>query len=237
MVPLIGITLSFDQESRFCLSRYYTDAVIKAGGVPILIPHLLESRQLEKVMHQVDGLILSGGGDMDPSFFGEEPHVGLGEIDPDRDQSELELVRLSLALKKPLLAICRGCQVLNVALGGDLYQDLHSQKELLIKHQQEAPRSYPTHSIQVDEKSLLARILGKTTLRVNSFHHQAVRNPGKNLVSSAKALDGVIEAIESTEDSFVLGVQWHPECMVETDPFAKKLFLALVEACMKKSYA
>jgi putative glutamine amidotransferase len=234
MRPLIGITMSLE-EKRFTLTKYYTEAITQAGGVPLLIPHLSDERLLQQISEQLDGLLLSGGGDMDPNYFHEEPHIGLGSVDPLRDRTEVQLVQLFIQQKKPIFAICRGCQVLNVALGGDLYQDLYSQKENIIQHQQKAPQSYATHFIEIKQPSLLAEILGDQMIRVNSFHHQAVRKLGKDLIISAYSNDGVIEAIESTVAPFILGVQWHPECMTSTDFYAKKLFSAFIEACQNLS--
>jgi putative glutamine amidotransferase len=182
---------------------------------------------------QLDGLLLSGGGDIDPTLFDEEPHPELGEIVPDRDEMEIALIEQFIAQDKPILGICRGCQILNVALGGDMYQDLQGQKPAVLQHGQRAPRSHASHSIQIVEESLLHSIFEKILVKVNSFHHQAVRKVVAPLKVTAVSCDGVVEAFESEAHSFVMGVQWHPESMVETDEGAKRLFDTFVVACKK----
>jgi putative glutamine amidotransferase len=234
MKPLIGITISYDGEHTLSLRRDYHDAVLQAGGIPILLPYLTDEQEMEELIDKLDGLILSGGFDVDPAWFGEEPHSQLGEVVPERDEVELKYCRLFLKTNKPLFAICRGCQVLNVAVGGTLYQDLPSQWENALQHSQRAPRFHPSHSIQMKEGSLLAKISGKLKQRVNSFHHQAIKEVKAPFTVVATSPDGVIEAIESTVHPFVLGVQWHPEGMAEKDSFAQALFSAFVEQCRRE---
>lgn len=214
----------------------YWRAVWDAGGVPMILPPLPASGTAE-ALAGLDGLLLTGGPDPDPAHFGEEPRPGNGRIDPERDGWELALIRAALEVDLPLLAVCRGMQMLNVAAGGTVVQDLGERTGDVVKHRQAAPRWYPTHLVSIHGASLLRRILtgleGDSepfTLRVNSFHHQAVAEPAPGFLTTAVAADGVSEAIESDAHSFVLGVQWHPEAMWRRDEGSRNLFRGLVAA-------
>lgn len=230
MKPIIGISPSIDGEKMF-LQRDYVDAVYRAGGIPFVLSLTSETEDILNLVTDLDGLLLSGGEDVDPIYFHEEPLPGLGEVSPERDHFEITLSRSFLKANKPILAICRGCQVLNIAAGGDIYQDLPSQRKGLIQHIQRAPKSHATHQIQVVEGSLLYQIVGSQTYRVNSFHHQAVRRVASPFFVTATAVDGVIEAFESKEHTFVLGVQWHPEGMAQRESVAQQFFNFFVSAC------
>ncbi|MHB1418723.1 MAG: gamma-glutamyl-gamma-aminobutyrate hydrolase family protein [Bacillota bacterium] len=228
MKPLIGITCNRDDgHDRILIAESYLRAVEAAGGLALLLPP--REDDAGQYCRLVDGLLLSGGVDLDPFLFGEEPQPGMGRICPPRDAAEIALVREALALDKPLLAICRGIQVMNVAAGGSLYQDLQAQMQNSYKHSQGAPRWYPTHRVEVLPGSKLAVALGHGT-RVNSFHHQAIKDVAPGFLISARADDGVIEAIESEQHRFVIGVQWHPEDMAARDPLQMELFRMLVAA-------
>ncbi|MDI6894355.1 MAG: gamma-glutamyl-gamma-aminobutyrate hydrolase family protein [Bacillota bacterium] len=229
MLPLIGITSSTDENDRVRVPAGYPAAVEAAGGVPVILPVLNPGKAAEVLAH-LQGLLLSGGVDLDPSYYGEDPLPGLGKVTPERDAFELALARQALALGVPILGICRGVQVLNVAAGGNLFQDLGSQLQKVLKHSQEAPRWHESHPVQLDPQSRMAAVLGVTEARVNSFHHQAVRAVAPGLRAVAWAPDGVIEGVESTDHRFALGVQWHPEEMWSRDPLHLKPFSALVEA-------
>ncbi|WP_027718633.1 gamma-glutamyl-gamma-aminobutyrate hydrolase family protein [Desulfovirgula thermocuniculi] len=230
MRPLIGITCAWEEErERFYLSDAYVRAVEAAGGLPVPVP-CTGAAGAAPWLEVLDGLILSGGGDVDPFYFGEEPLLGCGEVDPRRDAFELELVRGALCRRLPLLGICRGLQVVNIAAGGDIYQDIYRQVPGCLKHRQDAPRWAATHGVEIKAGTRLARLLGAGNLRVNSFHHQAVRRVAPGLVVAACAPDGLIEALEGAGPGFVLGVQWHPEAMWEKDRRFLALFAALVEA-------
>lgn len=231
MLP-VGITCGSREKPRYLrLSWDYIDAVERAGGFPVPLMYFRQ-RSADAAIRMIRGLILSGGGDVDPCYFGEEPYPGCGEISPLRDEMELNLARLALAANMPVLGICRGAQVLNIALGGDIFQDLALKEGTLLEHMQKAPAYHPFHSLTILGGTRLAEILsGKTGLRVNSFHHQAIRKLGEGLVVSAVAADGVIEAVESTRHPFALGVQWHPEAMAEKNiPGGQELFNALIQA-------
>jgi len=221
--PIIGITCSYDwNKGYFRINRAYVTAIERAGGVPIILPSISPDN-VREIVGIVDGVLLSGGVDIDPHLYGEKPIHKMGKIDPDRDLFEIELTKEVLRRELPLLAICRGIQVLNVAAGGTLYQDIESQVKGSIKHKWhtpsglDAPPSYPTHIVKIKAGSMLHKIFGKQELRVNSFHHQAVKDVGKKFIATAWAEDEVIEAIEYTGSSFILGVQWHPEWMMNSE--------------------
>lgn len=226
MRPIIGITVNYDEEEKqLCLREYYTESIYKAGGIPVLLVPGIEPELIRAYLQLCHGFVLSGGGDIDPLYWGEEPDKGLGRISPLRDSFEVLLARAILEQQRPLLGICRGCQVMNVAGGGTLWQDL----ETGLKHMQEAPRSYPIHEIRIENASLLKCIMKSEAIRVNSFHHQAVKSPGAGFKISARASDGTVEAIEGQYAGvFCLGVQWHPECMVDEN--AQALFRYFVRS-------
>ena len=224
--PLIGITLVRDcEQERFWLREAYCRCVETAGGIPILIPPLA-GESLQEIFTRIRGLVLSGGGDVSPLYYGEEPLPGLGEADPQRDEWELRLARRALERDLPLLGICRGLQLLNVAAGGAVIQDLRGPG--FLQHRQKAPRCYPSHTVNVLPGSRLAALAGEGTLAVNSFHHQAAGRIASGLRVSAAAPDGVVEALESPVHRFILGVQWHPETL--DHPASRALFAALVES-------
>ncbi len=231
MLP-VGITCGSREKPRYLkLSWDYINAVERAGGFPVPLM-FFRQESARTAMGMIRGLILSGGGDVDPYFFGEEPLSGCGEISPLRDKMELELTKLALEAKMPILGICRGAQVLNIALGGDIFQDLSLKKGPLLEHMQKAPTYHPFHRLTIIGGTRLSEILpGHTELRVNSFHHQAVGKLGEGLIISAYATDGVVEAVESTRHPFALGVQWHPEAMAGKNiPGGQELFDALLQA-------
>ncbi|MGO0123500.1 gamma-glutamyl-gamma-aminobutyrate hydrolase family protein [Desulfothermobacter acidiphilus] len=227
----IGITLGLDPEGRrYQLGRLYVEAVHRAGGLPVLLPPLPPTEAIA-ALRLVRGLLLSGGGDLDPHYFGEEPLPYTRRIDPSRDAFELALAGLALKRSIPLLGICRGMQVLNVAAGGTLYQDLTLGSSRPLKHYQEAPDWYASHWVEIRPDSRLSHILGGVTrIRTNSFHHQAVCRLAPGLRAVAWTSDGVVEAVEAEGKTLALGVQFHPEAMVHQDPLFLRLFLALVQA-------
>lgn len=230
--PVIGVIPSLDvQASQYTVHTDHTKALIEAGGKPLVIPYEVSA---EQIAFKLDGLYLTGGGDIEPMLFGEQPIPELRPITKVRDSYEIRFIHRIIEWKKPIFAVCRGAQILNVALGGDMYQDMYSQiKTELIQHEQNAIKSYASHDISVERDSLLYTIVQNKTIRVNSRHHQANRTVAESLKVSATAPDGVIEAVESVDDSFILGVQWHPENLaVRGDPYAKKLYEHFVQACM-----
>ena len=212
--PLIGITGNFGDKGCELAQGYYL-SVLKAGGTPVVIPPHNDQKALLTLLDTLDGLLFSGGGDINPLLLGEEPLPQLHSVCPMRDEPELFLVREAFRRQIPMLGICRGIQVLAAALGGKVWQDIYVQGEgAKLKHSQDMPREYASHSVSIKEGSLLRDIFGSNTLAVNSFHHQAVSEAGPHLRVSATSPDGIIEAVESNEHKALLGVQWHPECFI-----------------------
>ena len=216
--PIIGITGNFGAKGCELAQGYY-ESVLQAGGIPMVLPPYDDAAALCQTLDKVDGILLSGGGDINPLLLGEEPVPGLHGICPQRDEMELLLVREAYNRQLPILGICRGIQVLVAALGGTLYQDLNTQysEAPLVKHDQDLDRAYASHTVRLEDGSTLSRLFPeakKKGLPVNSFHHQAVQTPGPLLHITAKATDGVIEAVESNEFKSIIGVQWHPECFI-----------------------
>ena len=232
MKPVIGITADMESERTYKLNNNYVTAVIRAGGLPLILPNGIE-QDLKQTAEMLDGLLLTGGGDIDPTLFNEEPHALLGEVTPTRDTLEIELAKEIIQVNKPILGICRGLQILNVALGGAVFQDIHSQNtNPILQHSQKAPRSYQSHFVQVEKDTILESITETPKIKVNSFHHQAVKNVPEPLIISGTASDGIIEAVESTAHHFVLGVQWHPEALAENeDAVSLRLFNKFIEKC------
>ncbi len=214
--PVIGITGNFGNKG--CeLAEGYFRSVLEAGGTPVIIPPYDDTEALLGTLDHIDGLLLSGGGDINPLYLDEEPSPNLHSINPRRDVPELLLTRLAYDRQIPMLGICRGIQMLAAALGGKVHQDIREAmpNAPLVKHDQDLPREYASHNVRIEEGSVLGTLFpDAATLPVNSFHHQAVSEPGGHLRSVAKASDGVIEAIESSEHKSILGVQWHPECFI-----------------------
>ncbi|SHG75038.1 gamma-glutamyl-gamma-aminobutyrate hydrolase family protein [Ornithinibacillus halophilus] len=234
MKPRIGITTSMEVEQDYYMVASANVQVIKnAGGLPVLLPYMESEEDIEEVAQSIDGLYATGGYDIDPTLFGEEPHPNLGTIIPERDTFELALMKRLLELNKPILGVCRGAQTLNLAAGGTMFQDIYSQAQReLLQHQQKAPKGYGSHFVHVVEGSLLHRLTGKKKLRVNSRHHQANRSVTKTFLITGRASDGIIEAVESTTHRFALGVQWHPENMVTVgDEASFNIYKGFIEAC------
>lgn len=212
--PVIGVTANFS-DGNCCLADGYCTSILKAGGVPFIIPPYEEEGVLLNTLEHVDGILLTGGGDINPLFLGEEPVNELHSINYRRDRQELLLTRLAADRQIPVLGICRGIQIMMAALGGKLYQDIYSQTEnKLIKHDQALDRSFPSHTVSIDADSTLYKIFQTDKLPVNSFHHQAVKETASGFRVCARATDGIVEAVESTEYKSMMGVQWHPECMI-----------------------
>jgi putative glutamine amidotransferase len=234
MGPLIGISCSVDDESeKLSLNLAYLRAVEAAGGVPVMLAGTEETARA--VIGQLHGVLLSGGVDVDPCHFGEEPHPALGEVSATRDTFELALARAALQGGVPVFGICRGCQVMAIAGGGTLYQDIPSQRPESLQHYQHGARSRASHAVDVSAGSRLREISGAPHLRVKSFHHQAVRALPSGWVSTATAPDGLIEAFEDPSHPYWLAVQWHPEGLYAHDPAAKALFTAFVQAAQEVS--
>ena len=211
--PVIGISGNF-REGDCTLAQAYYMSVVEAGGTPVVIPSYDDEKALVSLLDTLDGIVLSGGADIDPDYLGEEP-LDCVSINPRRDAQELMLVRLAVDRQIPVLGICRGIQVLAAALGGKLYQDIKSQHDKeCIEHSQTIARGLPSHDVRLVKDSLLYGLFGKEVLAVNSFHHQAVKEVPQGFRVTAMAPDGIIEGMESTAFRPILGVQWHPECFI-----------------------
>lgn len=236
--PVIGISTSIIIDSggmfpgyhRSYVNRDYVRSVLAAGAVPIMIPMSADHEAVETALSLCDGLILSGGQDVYPLNYGEEPHRGLGEVCPERDEFDFELYRLAKAKDMPVLGICRGSQIIAAAEGGSVYQDL-SEMEGALKHNQGHTPNMPSHHVTVAEGSKLHKIFGEERIAVNSFHHQIIKDAGKDMIVTAKADDGAIEGMEHRNAKFIVAVQWHPEMMHASDDHMLNLFKALVEEC------
>lgn len=212
--PVIGLTGNYG-ELACKLNEGYYKSIWRAGGVPVIIPPIADTDVLINTLEHIDGLLLTGGADFNPLYAGEEPSPRLGGINAERDLPELLIAQLAYNRQIPMLGICRGIQTLAMALGGKVQQDISDVAQ--IRHSQDADRSEPTHSVTIEPDSTLFNIYNKEKLFVNSFHHQAVCDPGERFRVTARSADGIIEAIESRDYKSILGVQWHPECMSAED--------------------
>ena len=231
--PIVGITAAHCSEELKTFPRhYYVESIKNAGGIPLIIPPVRNTEEAKDVFQLINGLVLTGGGDISPTYLKEDPRRGIGTCFPERDLSEILLTQLALQQDLPLLGICRGIQVLAVAAGGGIYQDIPSQYPNSILHSQTAPRQYPWHDVDIVEDSVLFRLLKKTKIGVNSLHHQAVSEIPQGFTECAHAADGIIEGIEKIGAKFCIGVQWHPESMMETEAHSEALFREFVEACL-----
>lgn len=228
--PVIGIPTDHNADGVLTVPAVYADVVCAVGGLPLLLPALSDPALATGWQPLLDGLLLAGGADLDPYHFGQDPLPNLGRIAPTRDIVELALCRAALAAGTPILGICRGLQVLCVAAGGTLLQDIPTQVMGAVKHRQLAPRWYGSHDIDIEPGTRLAALWGDGPHRVNSFHHQAVDLVPSDFRVAATAPDGVIEALEHLGGAYALGVQWHPEEMVAVTPNAIKLFEDFVAA-------
>ncbi len=236
--PLIGLTVFHDTSGSYegvavqAQLDSYLRAIAGAGGAPVLIPLDLEKSALQAVFERLDGLLLPGGVDLSPDHYGEAPHEKLGQVSEALDRAELDLARWAVAADRPLLAICRGIQVLNVALGGTLYQDIATQLPDALEHHRFRSRGYApddrAHRVQVAPGSRLAAALDAETVTTNSRHHQAIKRLASELVAVAHTDDGLVEGVEMPAACFVVGVQWHPENLVAHDPHMHRLFETFV---------
>lgn len=235
--PIIGCaTFQRDVEDRsntpVSLMPSYIEAVRKAGGIPVLLPLILDEEEMKAALARVDGVVIPGGGDVEPHRYNGIQHESLGGLDPVRDEFEINLIRYTVETGKPFLAICRGMQVFNVAMGGTLWEDVFSMMPSARKHDYypNQPRNLTPHEVEVEPDSCLAHYLQATQVKVNSLHHQGVKVLANGVRATAVAPDGLIEAIEIPEHPYALGVQWHPECLVDDDPAMLRLFEGLVAA-------
>ena len=231
MTPIIGIASDYrasgSGEARFRIGAEYFDAVASAGATPLLLPPVSDPAEIEEQMRRIDGLLIPGGLDTPPSHYGQRPHPATRPVHPKRDDHDFACLEVAFRLKKPVLGICYGMQLLNVVSGGTLIQDLPPPGPTTEQHRREGKRSM--HSVTVVPQTRLHKILGCDRLQVNSSHHQAIDRLGDGLNVSARSDDGIIEAIETTGSCFILGVQWHPEAMTDR-PEHLALFRALIDS-------
>ncbi|MCW5876209.1 MAG: gamma-glutamyl-gamma-aminobutyrate hydrolase family protein [Anaerolineales bacterium] len=234
--PLIGVTTRKAHSDLYQIDviqtpRPYSEALARAGAIPVLIPLNLPLDRLSELLARLDGLVFTGGGDIEIHRFNGEPHEKLYDLDAERDEIEIQLALQAAEGGKPLLGICRGLQIMNVAFGGTLYTHIPDQLPGALQHTNfpDHPWDYLAHPVQVSEGSRLAEILGEPIVDVNSLHHQGIKDLAADLKATASAPDGLVEAIELPDHPFAVGVQWHPECL-PNDPRMQNLFRALVRA-------
>ena len=240
--PKIGITLAEAEgisKYRWPMSRGfdyikrdYYESVIKSGGIPVLLPNAKEKSDIKTLFESIDGLLITGGVDMHPRYFGQKPHKKLSRTTKARDKFEIEIIKMALRSDMPILGICRGHQVLNIALGGDLHQDLSCMKSKTLKHADPQQSGRVFHKVRINKDSTLYKIVKKEVIEVNSSHHQVVNRPGRYLKKVAFAPDGVVEGLEHPGKDFVLSVQWHPEGIYSRS-HSKKIFDYFVKKAAK----
>lgn len=233
---LIGVTASHLTSKSGVLHtsipEAYFQAILRSGGLPVLIPFDLESALLEQLVERLDGVLFSGGGDIQPSFYNGRPHRLVDGVDTARDQLEISLMEKIIQAGKPFLGICRGLQLVNVALGGSIYEDVLDQRPQALRHQYspEFPRDYLAHSLRLEANTQIGTLIPHPQIQVNSLHHQGIERLAPNLLASGYAPDGLIEAVELPDYPFGLAVQWHPEWLTG-DPDMQRLFSAFIGAC------
>jgi len=240
--PVIGIAtqtlpaIPGERQACWLMGRSYVEELRKVGAIPWLIPLIPhDADTLGEIFSRLDGVFITGGVDVDPSSYGEPKTPLCGTIDPDRDAVEIALLQHALTRQLPVFAVCRGIQILNVACGGTLYQDVTAQVPAALKHDyfptpEQPNRKFLAHDVTVKPGSRLARILGDSVVPVNSMHHQAIKDLAPRLAPTAYAPDGIIEGVEGAESQYLIAVQWHPEELTETQPGMARLFSTFVEA-------
>ncbi|GAB1472518.1 gamma-glutamyl-gamma-aminobutyrate hydrolase family protein [Chloroflexota bacterium] len=233
--PLIGIT-TYNDKSKYgrdisAVQHSYIQAVAQSGGIPVLIPAILDEADYLDLYSRLQGIVFSGGGDISMKYFPGEEHDKIDGVDEYRDATEFSLLKRSVSDGKPLLAICRGVQVMNVALGGTLYTHIPDQFNTTLEHSQDEFTTI-AHPVNIDETSRMAEIFGETLLQVNSLHHQGLKNIASSLKVVGHAPDGMIEAVELPDHPYAMGVQWHPEWLTD-QPAMRRLFTSFVDATRK----
>lgn len=232
--PIIGVSMRVEIETnRFYLGRDYTEAIEGLGGIPFHISLIPNQNYIAEILRIVDGILLPGSDtDVDPLIFGEEPKPRLKRIVPEKDRVDLMILEEAEKLAKPVLGICYGMQVLNVSRGGTLHQDIESEIERPLKHEQGPPLARNSHSLEIAGGSFLSNLTENESIKVNSHHHQSVKSVGRDLKPTAWAADRVVECIEDTRaERYAVGVQWHPELSWKTDSVSRKIFESFILAC------
>lgn len=234
--PIIGIVSDTARRRNRPINfvyKEYAAFVKKSGGVPVILPYI-DNKDVGRIVSKLDGIIIAGGDDIDPKYYGEKPKFVKWLSPDERTEFEYELIRQAMRQRKPALGICYGCQIINVAFGGSLYQDIKKQTKSVVKHKNLRSEDV-YHKIEISGRSILTEVLGKE-IPVNSYHHQAVRRLGKGLLASAKSEDGLVEAVERRNGSFILGVQWHPECDYDNQMVSLELGKFFINICKKIKY-
>ena len=237
--PIIGLTSSRTnrsaENSLISVPEAYITALLRAGGLPLILPLTLSGDDLAGCLESLDGVLFTGGGDVKPEQYGSAPHPKVAGVDPDRDRFEIDLLQQVLEKELPFLGICRGLQLINVGLGGTLYEDILDQHPGALVHQQNDlhPRSFQAHAVEIQPQSRLAQVLGRVACEVNSLHHQGIRRLAGDLTATAYAPDGIIEGVELPGHRFGLAVQWHPEWLPD-EPAMQALFAAFVSASSRR---
>lgn len=234
MKPIIGLLCAIDNEQVTSVQSAYVRAIIQAGGTPILLPFTENGETVAEFLQLCHGLLFTGGADIAPHYYGEEQKPACGEITPHRDAFEWSVLNAALQTEKPIMAICRGIQLVNVALGGTLYQDIPSEYSTHLTHRQTQPKFAPSHGVTVCKDTPLFALTGSEKLVANSFHHQAIKALGKGLTVMATAEDGIIEAVYLPGRRYLRAYQWHPERLCDTDPHNALLFKDFIAACKEK---
>lgn len=237
MRPVIGVTVYKEQKDcnvYMKVNEWNLKAIENFGGIPVMLHITNDDKVIEGYIKILDGIYLTGGGDINPLLFNEEPIRELGNVEYDRDNFEIKLYKKASEKNIPILGVCRGMQVMNVADGGNLYQDLYSQRPKTNNHScKYAFEGNEFHTVNIKENSKLYDILNTTEIKINSYHHQAVNELAKDYVATAFAKDGVVECIESTKLKYAIGIQWHPEVMYAKYPLFRKLFKSFINATIK----
>lgn len=247
--PLIGLTPSHDtQTDDISMRPTYLNAVKAAGGIPVVLPLEADQQDLQQLVRTLDGFLFTGGPDPHPFLFGEETHACCGNVSVKRDSLELALLPLVMKAQKPVLGICRGIQIINVGLGGTIYQDISSQfrpacssfgcpadNSMPLAHKQPFHYTVPSHTVTIVPGTRMAAVCQKSIIQVNSMHHQAVKDLAPGCIITGTAPDGLIEAMEMPSYPFLIGVQWHPEYLWNQDPAAADLFRHFIQVCCRET--
>ena len=231
MRPIIGVLAEIDNELSTMVQNPYIHAIEKSGGIPVLFPYVGECKTIERLVDICDGFFFTGGADIDPKRYGEEPRETIGDVQEHRDEFEFNVFQRVIKTSKPILAICRGAQLINVALGGTLYQDIPSEVQTKILHKQIEPKFSNSHDVRIMINTPLYEMMRTERIKANSFHHQAIKTLGDGLEIMALAKDGIIEAVYSSGRQYIRAYQWHPERLFETDTKNRIIFEDFIRVC------